>query len=268
MIHVDSADDPRLLDYRDLRDPARRVAVEGAAGFFVGEGELVVRRMVERGVALRSVLVTPRRHDALADVLDGLDAPVYVAPDPVLRSVVGFDLHRGAVAAADRPPARDADPLVRAGGARSVALALERVNDHENLGSLFRSAAALGAAAVLLDPECSDPLYRRSVRVSMGHVLSVPWARTGALPAAVARWRAAGARVVALTPGGDTALGAFATARGAEPAVLLLGAEGPGLRAETLAAADDRVAIPMTAGSDSLNVAVAAAIALFTLADR
>jgi tRNA G18 (ribose-2'-O)-methylase SpoU len=276
-IPVSDARDPRLADYVGLRDPARRVRVEREDGFFVGEGELVVRRMVERrahGLVLRSVLVTPRRHDALASVLDDLDSPavpgepvrpipVYVAPDEVLRAVAGFDLHRGAVAAANRPAPVDAASVLGDASAR-VVLALERVNDHENLGSLFRSAAALGSGAVLLDDECSDPLYRRCVRVSMGLVLTVPWAIVPTLSGQVDELRAHGCTVAALTPSGDTSLDELA--RMALPKVaLLLGAEGPGLRAETLAAADVRVRIPMAGSVDSLNVAVAAAIATYAL---
>jgi tRNA G18 (ribose-2'-O)-methylase SpoU len=278
-ISIVDADDPRLADYVGLRDPARRVRVEREHSFFVGEGELVVRRMVERrahGLVLRSVLVTPRRYDALASVLADVGSPavpgeparpvpVYVAPDDVLRAVAGFDLHRGAVAAADRPAPVDAAALLAACAGR-VVLALERVNDHENLGSLFRSAAALGAGAVLLDGECSDPLYRRCVRVSMGHVLTVPWAVVPSLTGQIDGLHAHGFTVAALTPGGDTTLDELASTQPDRPSVaLLLGAEGPGLRAETLAAADVRVRIPMATGVDSLNVAVAAAIATYAL---
>ena len=267
-IPVTDAADPRVADYTGLRDPARRMRVEAEQGFFVGEGELVVRRMVRHGAALRSVLVTPLRYAALGDVLARLDAPVYVASDAVLRAVAGFDLHRGAVAAAHRPlPALPAALLARP-SVRTV-LALERVNDHENLGSLFRSAASLAVDAVLLCPECCDPLYRRCVRVSMAHVLTVPWAVTGPWPQALAEVAAAGFTIAALTPGGEITLDDFAASRRNDArVVLLLGAEGPGLRAATMSVADARVRVPMAAGTDSLNVAVAAAIAAYALAPR
>ncbi len=266
-IFVDDAADPRLVDFMHLRDPARRVRMEADGGFFVGEGELVVRRMLTSHVTVRSVLVTPRRHAALADALASLAAPVYVADEAVLRATVGFDLHRGAVAAADRPTPRSAAALVHAPGAQRV-LAIERLNDHENLGGVFRSAAALGIDAVLLCPECCDPLYRRCVRVSMGHVLTVPWAVTDPWPGALEMLRGAGFTVAALAPAGETTLTELAAQRpsGADDRIaILVGAEGPGLSASTLAAADVRVRIPMHGEVDSLNVSVAAAIAAYAL---
>src|SRR4051812_23727045 len=171
---VADADDPRLADYVDLADPDVRRRVEPEGGFFVAESPHVVRRLLASGRQVRSVLVTPDQHRALADVLDGLDVPVYVAPAAVLRRVVGFDLHRGAVAAADRWPLPAVADVVAS--AHRVAVC-ERLNDHENLGVLFRSAAALGIDAILLDAESADPLYRRCVRVSIGNVLTLPWTR-------------------------------------------------------------------------------------------
>jgi tRNA G18 (ribose-2'-O)-methylase SpoU len=254
---VDDPADPRLVDYVDLADPDVRRRVEARDGFFVAESPLVVRRLLDSGRRVRSVLVTPRQFAAMRDDLaSGLDpaVPVFVAPEGVLRRVVGFDLHRGAVAAADRWPLPDLSTVLA--GARLVAV-LERVNDHENLGVLFRSAAALGVDAVLLDAESSDPLYRRCVRVSIGHVLTLPWTRIESVDAV----RAAGFRTFALTPGA----GAVPIARvdWPERAALLFGAEGPGLSDAWLDAADERVAIPMRPGADSLNVATAAAIAFY-----
>jgi tRNA G18 (ribose-2'-O)-methylase SpoU len=208
------------------------------------------------------VLVTPAQRDALAAALAPVGAPVYVAPVDVLRRVVGFDLHRGAVASVERfvPPAW---PDLAA-GARLVAVC-ERVNDHENLGGIFRNAAAFGLDAVLLDPECSDPLYRRCVRVSIGHVLTVPWSRIAPWPASLAELHAAGFTVLALTPEPSaTDLAAIAIAPTAR-AVVLLGAEGHGLSNAALAGADERVRIPLRPGVDSLNVATAAAIAFHHL---
>ena len=253
---IDDPTDPRLRDYVDLADPDLRRRVEAERGFFIAESPLVVRRLVESGRRIRSVLVTPAQYDVLSDVLaEGApDAPVYVAADAVLRRVVGFNLHRGAVAAADRWPMPAVESVLH--GARRVAV-VERVNDHENLGVLFRSAAALGVDAVLLDSESSDPLYRRCVRVSIGHVLRIPWTRI----VSVDDVRRAGFTTYALTPAADaTPIGEVDWA---ERSALLFGAEGPGLSEAWLRGSDQRVRIPMTPGSDSLNVATAAAVAFY-----
>ncbi|HSP72610.1 MAG TPA: RNA methyltransferase, partial [Gaiellaceae bacterium] len=230
-------------------------------GFFIAESPLVVRRLLGSGRQVRSVLVTPAQLDALSDVLGAgarsappSGAPVYVAPEAVLHRVVGFRLHRGAVASAERWPLPATGAVLR--DARRVAV-LERMNDHENLGVLFRSAAALGVDAVLLDAECADPLYRRCVRVSIGHVLQVPWTRVASLDDV----RRAGLTTFALTPApGATPIHEV---EWPERAALLLGAEGPGLSDAWLGAADVRVRIPMRPGADSLNVATAAAIAFY-----
>ena len=249
---VHDPDDSRLADYVDLSDPDLRRRVEAEAGFFIAESPLVVRRLLASGRRVRSVLVTADQHAALHDVLATVAVPVYVAAPPVLRRVVGFELHRGAVASADRWPLPPLPDVL--GAARRVAVC-ERINDHENLGVVFRSAAALGVDAVLLDGECADPLYRRCVRVSIGHAVTVPWTRIAALD----ELRTAGFTTVALTPHVD----ATAIDDVAWPArvALLLGAEGPGLSDSWQRGADVRVRIPMAAGADSLNVATAAAIA-------
>lgn len=255
-ITVDDPADPRLADYVDLADPDVRRRVEADRGFFIAESPLVVRRLLESGRSVRSVLVTPGQYEALADAFRTahLAAPVYIAPDAVLRRVVGFNLHRGVVAAAERWPLPTVESVLD--GARRVAV-LERVNDHENLGVLFRSAAALGVDAVLLDRECSDPLYRRCVRVSIGHVLRIPWTRISS----VDEIRRAGLTTFALTPAPNSQpIGAVDWP---ERAALLFGAEGPGLSDTWLAAADHRVRIPMQPGADSLNIATAAAIAFY-----
>jgi tRNA G18 (ribose-2'-O)-methylase SpoU len=253
---VEDPADPRLVDYVDLADPDVRRRVETDGGFFIAESPLVVRRLLESGRRVRSVLVTPAQYDALSGAFAdaALAAPVYVAPDAVLRRVVGFDLHRGAVAAADRWPLPAAESVLA--GARRVAV-LERVNDHENLGVLFRSAAALGVDAVLLDSECSDPLYRRCVRVSIGHVLQLPWTRI----ASIDEVRRAGLVSFALTPNADAI--PIDVIEWPDRTALLLGAEGPGLSGVWLDSADHRVRIPMRPGSDSLNVGTAAAIAFY-----
>jgi tRNA G18 (ribose-2'-O)-methylase SpoU len=257
-IAIDDADDPRLADYVVLNDPDLRRRLEDDGDFFVAEGALVVRTLLRTDRRVRSVLVTPSQRDALADVLTPLEAPVYVVTPEVMQRTVGFDLHRGAVAAADRYPLPSLDAVLD--GARRVAV-LERVNDHENLGGLFRNAAAFGIDAVLLCPQCSDPLYRRSVRVSIGHVLTVPWTRAAPWHDALDVVRSNGFTVVALTPASGAKSIDRLTFAPSDKVALLLGAEGPGLSNDALARSDERVRIPMAGGVDSLNVAVASAIA-------
>jgi tRNA G18 (ribose-2'-O)-methylase SpoU len=249
---VDDPDDLRLADYVDLSDPELRRRVEAELGFFIAESPLVVRRLLGSRRRVRSVLVTEDQYAALHDVLATVAVPVYVAAPSVLRRVVGFELHRGAVASADRWPLPTLDDVLR--GARRIAVC-ERINDHENLGVVFRSAAALGIDAVVLDGECADPLYRRCVRVSIGHVVTLPWTRIASLE----ELRTAGFTTVALTPNAEAT--AIDDVAWPERAALLLGAEGPGLSDAWRTAADVRVRIPMTPGADSLNVATAAAIA-------
>jgi tRNA G18 (ribose-2'-O)-methylase SpoU len=254
-IVIDHADDPRLAEYVGLTDPQLRQRVEAERGFFIAESPLVVQALTRSGRSVRSVLVTPGQHDALGATLDGVDAPVYIARPEILRAVVGFDLHRGAVASADRWPLPTVASLLD--GARRVAV-LQKLGDHENLGGVFRNAAAFGIDAVLLDGECADPLYRRCVRVSIGHVLTVPWTRLESLETL----RAAGFALLALTPAPDaTPLDAVDWP---DRSALLLGSEGPGLSDDWLAIADKRVRIPMRPGADSLNVATAAAIAFYS----
>ena len=257
-VPVDAAGDPRLDDYRGLRDPAARVAYERSAGVFTVEGALAIERLLASAYEVRSLLVTPAMRDRVGDV----GVPAYVAGRDVMAEVAGFDVHRGALAVAVRPP--PADPAAVLRDARAVLL-LERLNDHENVGAVFRVARALGADAVLLDQETCDPLYRRSVRVSLGHVLHVPFARVAGTGEGVELLRRNGFTTLALTPdpGADDVRGVVAPERVA----LQLRAEGPGLRPETIAAADRRVRVAMRRGVDSLNVATAAAVALHRLAD-
>lgn len=255
---IDDPADPRVDDFRDLSAADRRPDRPGGRGLVIAEGVVVVRRLVASPYPVRSLLGVPRRMAELAPELAGLAVPAYVTDAVTMADVVGFHLNRGVLAVAGRAAAPDLDALLAS--ARVVAV-LEGVNDHENLGALFRNAAALGVDAVLLGPRCADPLYRRSVRVSMGHVLRVPFGELpGEWPASLDRLREAGLRVAALTPdpGAQPLTG---EAFGGERVALLLGAEGPGLTAEALAAADVRVRIPMASGVDSLNVATAAAVA-------
>lgn len=263
---VTDPDDRRVDDYRQLHDARARRLMErpddGRPGFFVAEGAHALQRLLASGRRLRSVLVDQIRLEALADVLGGLDAPVLVADQPTLRAVAGFPVHRGVLAAADRWDLPD--PAQMLAGARRVAI-LEDINDHENLGVIFRSAGSLGVDAMLLSPRCCDPLYRRSVRVSMGHVLAVPWTRLEPWPEALDRVAGAGFTLVALTPAADAEpLTRWNPAAGERVAVLL-GAEGPGLSPAAMAAAHRRLTIPMRRAEDSLNVGSAAAIAFYAL---
>jgi tRNA G18 (ribose-2'-O)-methylase SpoU len=257
MPHIEPIDDPgdeRIAAYVDLRDPDLRRAREAAAGFFIAESPHVIATVVRSGRKIRSVLVTPKQLAAMDELLGALMVPVYVAEPVVLRRVVGFELHRGAVAAVERWPLPELATVVAP--ARRLAV-LERVNDHENLGVLFRNAAAFGVDGVVLDGACSDPLYRRTVRVSIGHVCTVPWTRYRD----VEELTAAGLTTVAMTPASDAI--PLHEVAWPERSAILLGAEGGGLSDATLAAADLRVRIPMRPDVDSLNVATAGAVAFY-----
>jgi tRNA G18 (ribose-2'-O)-methylase SpoU len=267
-----------------LNDPARRRAVERDGDYFVVEGVLAIERLLDlvagaapgEGWRVRTMAVLPRVAERLAPRLAAATAAghrpeVAVVEEAELRAVVGFDLHRGALASvARRPPLGLDDAVARlvADPARPL-LVVEGVNDHENLGALYRNAAAFGAAAVALDPTSANPFYRRSVRVSLGHVLAVPTAAVPPLGQALPALHAAGVATVALTPAGDVDLRRLdRAALGGRPVAVVVGAEGPGLSDAALAAAEVRAAIEMAPGVDSLNVATAAAIALFQLSLR
>jgi tRNA G18 (ribose-2'-O)-methylase SpoU len=256
--YVGDADDPRLADYRDLRDGALRRSLESRHGLFVAEGEKVVRRAVEAGYRPRSFLLAERWLSGLRDVIAGSDAPCYVVDDDVAERVTGFHVHRGALASMQRrqlPP-----PEVVLAAARRV-LVLEDVVDHTNVGAVFRSAAALGIDAALLSPRCADPLYRRAVKVSMGAVFALPWTRVDDWYDAVPRLSALGFTTVALSPAADSV--DLAEVPRAERLALLVGSEGPGLSTRWQRSADVRARIPMSAGVESLNVAAAAAVACY-----
>ena len=258
---VTGPDDPRIADYVSLTEPQLRSRTEPLHGLFIAEGELVIRRAVAAGHRLRSILVDIKRAELLADLADG-QAPLFVAEREVLARITGFDVHRGVLASLHRPP-----PLAPArllATARSVVV-VEDVNNHTNLGVIFRTAAGLGIDGILLSPTCVDPLYRRSVRVSMGQVFAVPYARLAPWPAALTRLRDAGFSLLALTPASDAVeLSALPDRPRRRPA-LIVGAEGPGLTEPVLASADYRVSIPMHRGVDSVNVAVATGIACYEL---
>lgn len=267
IVAVEDPADERVGDFVLLTDPdlrRRRSRPDGGDGsFFIAEGELVIRQLLRSRYQVRSLLLTPPRLASLEAELDGLDVPVFVAGQGVVNAISGFHLHRGALAAAERGEPAEASQVAAAADLLVVA---EGVNDHENLGALFRNAAAFGAGGVLLDPTSADPLYRRSVRVSMGQVLRVPFARLHGWPESLAGLRRSGLEVLALTPAADAV--DIAQLRRRRRQALVVGAEGPGLSAGALATADLRVRIPMAPGVDSLNVATAAAVALHHLARR
>jgi tRNA G18 (ribose-2'-O)-methylase SpoU len=258
---VHAADDARIDDYRNVPDPellARR-------GVFIAEGRLVVRRLLEgRRFRVRSVMVT---EPALASIGDALDAhpsmPVYVVSQATMNGITGFNMHRGCLAVGERPPMPDVVSL--ATGARRV-LVMEGVANADNVGGLFRNAAAFGADAVLLDASSTDPLYRKAIRTSVGTALQVPFARVDDLGAALDTLRRAGLRLIALTPAPDARdLRETAADLRGQRLALLVGHEGQGLTDDTVEACDVRIRIPIAAGVDSLNVAAAAGIALYAL---
>jgi tRNA G18 (ribose-2'-O)-methylase SpoU len=261
--HLDDLDDPRLADYAHLREPGRRMGLERERGMFTVEGRLSLEALVASPYEVVSVLVSSAYESRLGDLVPD-HVTVLVLPARAIEAVSGVHFHRGVLAVARRPRLPAVGELVA--GARRV-LVLEAVNDHENIGSLFRNAAAFGVDAVVLDPTSADPLYRRSTRVSLGHVLRVPFARVedGDWPEALGAIADAGLELLALTPAPDAEPIGVVVAERPGRVALLLGAEGPGLSEAAMATASRQVRIPMTPGVDSVNVATAAAIALSAL---
>jgi tRNA G18 (ribose-2'-O)-methylase SpoU len=261
IVDVDDPADPRLDDFRDLNSIDRRPDLPTGKGLVIAEGVLVVARMLASRFVPRAFLGTDRRLVELASDLQGAEAPFYRASAEVMAQVVGFHLNRGVLAAASRPPELTVPDVLK--DARTVAV-LEGVNDHENLGSIFRNAAGLDVDAVVFGTGCADPLYRRAVRVSMGHALLVPYAWAESWPSDLKLLRDSGFRLVAMTPSPVSAsLAEAMTALLDERVAILVGAEGPGLTETAMRASDVRVRIPMSRGTDSLNVATAAALAFY-----
>lgn len=286
-IRIDDPRDPRLDDFRNLNASDKKSGEQ----LIIAEGTLVVPRLLASPYPTRAVVGFPGKlraiEESLSSSFSGDDAPfsVFEVSREVLKEVAGFDMHRGLVASADRlleseelsvealldqlEATEDTEGTEGTEGASGVIAVLEGVGDHENIGSIFRNAAGLGVDAVLFGAATADPLYRRSVRVSMGHVLRLPWAR---FPGTTTTWQrdlqllqSRGYEVVALTPSGNTTLREATEAareRGKKVAVMV-GAEGPGLTEHAMRAADMRAVIPMARGTDSLNVATAAAIAFY-----
>jgi tRNA G18 (ribose-2'-O)-methylase SpoU len=263
LIRVDDAADPRLADYVSLRDVQLRKHLEAEHGLFIAEGEKVVRRAMAAGYPARSLLMAERWLPGLEAELDATEAPCYVVSERVAEEVTGFHVHRGALASLARLPLPTAEDVL-AGTSRIVLL--EDIVDHTNVGAVFRSAAALGMDAVLLSPRCADPLYRRSVKVAMGAVFSLPWTRLDGWYDALPRLSEAGFTTMALTPADNAVPLPEAVRRyGAGRVCVVLGSEGHGLTQQWLAAADVQVSIPMAAGVDSLNVAAASAVVFYAL---
>jgi len=271
LLPIDSLADPRLAPYANLRDAElhQRADPLHPGGLFIAEGELVVRRLLASRYAAHSVLITPTRVKTMQGALAALPehVPVYVAPQALVNSIVGFNIHRGVLALGARPTPTVLAPDELPESVRSarVLVVMEDLTNHDNVGAIFRNLAALagpGQSAVLLSPRCADPLYRKSLRVSVGHALTVPFARIGPWPGSIQTLRAAGWRVIAL--------GTREGARDLDPAAgpvagrvcLIVGSEGPGLGDKTLAMADEIARIPMASGVDSLNAATACAVAL------
>ena len=266
---VSGAADPRLDPFRNIKGQSRRTD-----GTFVAESELVLERLFASRIAVRSILLTPARAERLAPSLtrfcvaaNGEQAiDVFVAEQSVIDTVVGYPLHRGVIAVADRPAERSvADVLTTA----QTVVVLEEVMDPDNVGSVFRHAAGFGVDAVLLSGPTGDPLYRKTIRTSMGWTLQIPYARIGTGVALQQLLSHAGFVTLALTPSrsSDLLSTVLRTHTSSDKIAFLLGAEGPGLKASTLAGADHRVRIPLADGVDSLNVATAAAVALYALVD-
>lgn len=259
-MRIDDPADPRLGDYACLSDPELRKRYEHQVGVFIAEGPNVVRELVASDYVTKSLLVMPHRLEGLAAEIAAVDGPVFVADRDVVRRVVRFPNHQGALGCGHRRPLSSPDELV---ATAHTVVVLEETNDPANLGAIFRSARALGVDAALLGPGCADPLYRRTVRTSMGHVLHLPFARLAALDDGLAHLRDAGFRVLALTP--DPGAADIRDLPALDRVALVLGAEGPGLSDAALATSDLAVCIPIHPAVDSLNVAVTAGIAFHEL---
>ena len=258
-IRIGSPDDERLTVFRNVPDPQLLQRL----GLFVAEGRLVVARLLASRLETRALLVTDAALASLTSVLVDRTFPVYVVPQSVMSGVTGFNFHRGCLAVGVRPPARDWREVIR--DARRLVI-LERIGNVDNVGSIFRTAAALGVDGVLLQTDCADPLYRKAIRTSMAATLTLPFSHAHAWPDTLTQLANAGWTVAALTPAIDAMpLRDFVSA-GASRIALVVGHEGEGLTRGALEACTHRVRIPTHAAVDSLNVAAAAAIAMYEVA--
>ncbi len=259
---IDDADDERLSDYRQLKDTAARRRIEGDE-FFIAEGPVAIERLIASDHHVRSVLVSQQKYTRMAELLDPVDAPVYCVDKSLLQDIVGFDLHRGAIAAADRRAHPTLDEII---GRYTRVAVLEGLNDPENLGAIARSARAFGIEALVLDPTCIDPYTRRTVRVSMGEILLLPSCRVANTewPDALDRVGESGFEVWAMTPAADSQ--DIWEIDVPKRVAVMLGAEGPGLSAKAITASHHRVRLPINPAVDSLNVGAAAAVAFAVIA--
>ena len=259
VLEISSLDDPRLVDYSHLTDVALR---KSGGGLYIAESLLVLERAIKAGHHPRSVLALGTSVADAVRATAGFDVPIFSGPSELLEELTGYLLHRGLIAAMHRPELPAAPDILR--DARRIVI-LENVVDPTNVGAIFRSVAAIGADAVLVTPRCSDPFYRRAIRVSMGTVLQVPWTRVGDWASIRELLTASGFHLVALALADDAVdLKEFA-ATAPERVALVLGTEGEGLTREAIEAADTVVTIPMAHGIDSLNVAATAAVAMYAL---
>lgn len=264
VLEISDLADPRLADYAHATDVALKKARGTEHGLYLAESLLVFERALRAGHRPRSVLALGGTVDAALELLDGLDVPVFVGPGELLAELTGYVLHRGLIASMHRPALPDPDELLA--GARRVVV-LEDVADPTNVGAIFRSAGAIGADAILVTPRCSDPFYRRAIRVSMGTVLQVPWTRVGDWDETRALLTRHGFHVAALALTPDAVSLRDVHSAEYDRLALLLGAEGTGLTDAAIAASDTVVKIPMKHGIDSLNVAAASAVAMWALGD-
>ena len=268
VIRIDDVDDPRVADYRELRE----ADLAGRRDAFIAESEVVLRVLVARGrFPIRSVFLAESRLDKVADARVSLDpsVPVYVAPQAILSAVVGFRFHRGIVASGQRRDRTTPAEVLADPPTPCRVMVLEGLTNHDNVGGIFRNAAAFGASALLLDPTTCDPLYRKAIRVSVGGSLVVPYARATSTAEAIAATKEAGFTTVALSPSPTATPMEELFADGAPSRVaLMVGTEGPGLTAESMAAADVVCRIEMAPGFDSLNVGTATGIALHRVLAR
>lgn len=266
LVVLETADDPRVADYVSLSDAALRQSSDPENGRYIAESSKVIRRALASGHAPRSFLMAPKWLAGMQDVFAAHpQVPIFTGSDATLEAVTGFHVHRGALAAMNRPDPLSLEELLT--GTSRIAI-LEDIVDHTNLGAIFRSAAALGIDAVLLTPRCADPLYRRSIRVSMGAVFQVPWVRLESWPDELAELRAAGFTIAAMELTAHS-VGIDAVEAGtADKLALVLGTEGAGVSVAALEKADLTVMIPMRPGVDSLNVAAASAVAFWELRVR
>lgn len=272
LLDVTDLADPRLRDYRDLTDVALRVKTEEPEGLYMAESTNVIARAIRAGHRPRSVLLAPKHLELVEPLLkqatgawDGGETPVFVAEEELLQQIVGFRLHRGAIAAMHRPELPGVAEILRPAdrpAPRRIAV-LENIVDHTNVGAIVRSAAALGVGAVLVTPSCADPLYRRAVRVSMGTIFQVPWTRLGSWPGGMVELQEAGFVVAGMTLGEGAITLDELVAEGHERLALVFGSEGHGLTPAADRLLDRRVTIPMAGGVDSLNVAASSAVAFY-----